>query len=160
MRPPRFTGLAFARDPLRTLEWVASKGDAATFRFGLARTRLLAHPEAVREVLVGRQRDFRGLAFEAVRRVIGDGLIQVQGEQHRKQRRTLQPAFHRDRLPGYGVVMARHAERWAAARRDGETLALREEMVALTLAIVGEALFGDADAAAVDDVRALSLIHI
>jgi cytochrome P450 len=146
--------LAFPRDPLGTLAAAAAGGDAPVVWAGPVRLRLLAHPEAVREVLVTRQRDFRGLAFEATRRLVGDSVIQAQGDAHRRQRRVLQPAFHRERLPGYGAVMAAHAERWAAARHEGEVLAVREEMVALTLGIVGEALFGDADAAAVDDVRA------
>jgi cytochrome P450 len=145
---------AFLRDPLAALVAAAATGDAPQLRLGPVRVRLLVHPEAVREVLVTRQRDFRGLAFEAVRRIAGDGVIQVQGDAHRRQRRVLQPAFHRERLAGYGAVMSSHAARWAAARHEGETLALRESMVALTLAIVGESLFGDADAAAVDDVRA------
>lgn len=151
-RPP--SRLAFLRDPLAALLAAAATGDAPQLRLGPARVRLLVHPEAVREVLVTRQRDFRGLAFEAVRRIAGDGVIQVQGDAHRRQRRVLQPAFHRERLARHGEVMAAHAGRWAEARHDGETLAVRESMVALTLAIVGEALFGDADAAAVDDVRA------
>ena len=142
------------RDPLAALAAAAATGDAPRLWLGPARVRLLAHPDAVREVLVARQRDFRGLAFEAVRRIAGDGVLQAQGEAHRRQRRVLQPAFHRERLAAYGDVMVAHAARWADARHEGETLALREAMVALTLAIVGEALFGDADAAAVDDVRA------
>ncbi|HZF67777.1 MAG TPA: cytochrome P450, partial [Gemmatirosa sp.] len=105
MRLLRFSPLAFRRDPLGTLAALAAeRGDAPRFWAGPVRLRLLAHPEAVREVLVTRQRDFRGLAFEAVRRVIGDGLLQAQGDAHRRQRRVLQPAFHRDRLPRYGLV--------------------------------------------------------
>lgn len=154
-RPPRFRSpLAFLRDPLRALAEAARTGDVPRVRLGPARVRLLVHPETVREVLVTRQRDFRGLAFEAVRRIAGDGVLQVQGEAHLRQRRVLQPAFHRERLTRYGDVMMAHAQRWTASRGDGEIISLRESMVALTLSIVGEALFGDADAAAVDDVRA------
>lgn len=153
-RPPRLLPLAFRRDPLGTLEALAAMGDATAVRVATARVRLLAHPDAVREVLVTRQRDVEGLAFEAVRRIIGEGVLQAQGEAHRRQRRVLQPAFHRARLAAHGDVMAAHAVRWVESRRDGEILPLRATMVALTLAIVGGALFGDADAAAVDDVRA------
>lgn len=145
---------AFLRDPLGALVAAAATGDAPRLQLGPARVRLLAHPDAVREVLVARQRDFRGLAFEAVRRIAGDGVLQAQGDAHRRQRRVLQPAFHRERLGRYGQVMASHAVRWADGVQHGQQLPLRESMVALTLAIVGEALFGDADAAAVDDVRA------
>ncbi len=147
------TPFAFLRDPLGALTAAAATGDTPRLLLGPARVRLLVHPEAIREVLVSRQRDVRGLAFEAVRRITGDGVLQVQGDAHRRQRRVLQPAFHRERLARHGEVMTAHATRWAAARHDGELLPLREAMVGLTLAIVGEALFGDADAAAVDDVR-------
>ena len=143
----------FLQDPLGALVAAAATGDAPRLQLGPARVRLLAHPDAVREVLVARQRDFRGLAFEAVRRITGDGVLQVQGDVHRRQRRVLQPAFHRERLARYGHIMTAHAARWSDGIRHGEVLPLRESMVALTLAIVGEALFGDADAAAVDDVR-------
>lgn len=146
--------LRFLRDPLGALTAAAATGDAPRLQLGPARVRLLAHPDAVREVLVARQRDFRGLAFEAVRRIAGDGVLQVQGDAHRRQRRVLQPAFHRERLGRYGAIMTAHAARWADRVTPGEMLPLRESMVALTLGIVGEALFGDADAAAVDDVRA------
>lgn len=146
--------LGFIRDSLGTLSAAAATGDAPRLLLGPARVRLLVQPNAVREVLVTQQRNFRGLAFEAVRRIAGDGVLQVQGDAHRRQRRVLQPAFHRERLTSYGDVMVAHANRWNAARHNGEVLALREQMVALTLGIVGEALFGDADAAAVDDVRA------
>jgi cytochrome P450 len=150
---PTRSRLAFLRDPLAALAAAAATGDAPRLWLGPARVRLVAHPEAVREVLVTRQRDFRGLAFEAARRIAGDGVLQAQGEAHRRQRRVLQPAFHRERFGHHGAVMSAQAARWAAARHDGETLPLRAAMIALTLGIVGEALFGDADAAAVDDVR-------
>lgn len=151
---PSRSPLAFLRDPLAALGAAAATGDAPRLWLGPVRVRLLVHPDAVRQVLVARQRDFSGLAFEAVRRIAGDGVIQVQGDAHRRQRRVMQPAFHRERLARYGEVMTTHAARWSDSLHDDETLAVREAMVALTLGIVGESLFGDADAAAVDDVRA------
>jgi cytochrome P450 len=51
--------------------------------------------------------------------------------------------------------MVAHARRWADARRAGEVLPLREAMMQLTLDVVGETMFGAADAAAAGDVREL-----
>lgn len=148
--------LAFRRDPLAYLTALArTHGDVVRVRVGPARIWLLAHPEQVQEVLVTHQRRFHGLAFEAVRRIVGDGVLSAQGEAHRRQRRAVQPAFHRPRLPDYAAVMVAHARRWTDARRPGEVLALREAMMQLTLDVVGETMFGAADAAAADDVRAL-----
>jgi cytochrome P450 len=53
----------------------------------------------------------------------------------------VQPAFHKQRLAGYAETMiaygARARERW----RDGETLAMDQEMMRLTLAVVAKTLF-------------------
>ena len=53
----------------------------------------------------------------------------------------MQPAFHHQRIKGYGEVMVEHAARTSARWRDGETLDVAQEMTRLTLAIVGRTLF-------------------
>jgi cytochrome P450 len=72
---------------------------------------------------------------------LGQGLLTSEGEFHRRQRRLAQPAFHRARIASYANVMTDYAaqvrERW----HDGETLDISEEMMRLTLAIVGKTLF-------------------
>jgi cytochrome P450 len=148
--------LAARRDPLAYLQRLAREhGDVVRVRFGPARLWLLSHPELVKDVLVTHHRRFRGLAFEAGKRVIGNGLLTAQGDAHRRQRRLVQPAFHRDRMSAYGDVMAAHARRWRDARHPGERLPLRAAMVELTLGIVGETMFGADQADAIDDVQAL-----
>jgi len=157
--PGRYPGahlVAFGRDPLGFVTRVArTYGDVAHGRLGRQSLYLLSHPDHVQDVLVTAQRRFTGLAFEASRRITGGGLLSAQGAEHRRRRRLVQPAFHRERFTAYGAAMAAHARQWCDGQRDGVAVAVRPAMRRLTLAIVGETMFGAADAGAADDVGAL-----
>jgi cytochrome P450 len=146
--------LAFRRDSLGLVTRVAREyGDIAHATLGWKHLYLLNHPDYVRDVLVTHHRRFTGLAFEAAKRIIGEGLLSAQGEAHRRQRRLVQPAFHRDRLPAYGSTMVAHAQRWRDRQHDGAVVAVRPEMRRLTLGIVGETMFGSTDGTTADEVR-------
>ncbi|HYW31749.1 MAG TPA: cytochrome P450 [Gemmatimonas sp.] len=118
-------------------------GDAVGFSVGSERYVLLNHPELIRDVLVTNQRSFhKGRALEQARRVLGNGLLTSEGDFHLRQRRLVQPAFHRDRIAGYGAAMVACAERTRARWTDGTVLDMHAEMMRLTLAVVGKTLFG------------------
>jgi cytochrome P450 len=53
----------------------------------------------------------------------------------------VQPAFHRDRLAGYTEIMADAARRAVDSWQPGETRVVEDDMQALAVTIVGEALF-------------------
>jgi cytochrome P450 len=148
--------LAFRRDSLGFVTRLARRyGDIVHGRLGRRHLYLLNHPDYVKDVLVTYHRRFTGLAFEAGKRLTGEGLLSAQGEAHRRQRRLVQPAFHHDRLPGYGAAMVAHARRWRDAQRDGAVMAIRAEMRRLTLGVVGETMFGATDGTTADEVREL-----
>src|SRR5205085_7639304 len=90
------------------------------------------------------------------------GLLTSEAEFHRRQRRLAQPAFHHKRSQAYATGMAeygaRHRERW----QDGQTLDVAQEMMGLTLAIVGKTLFdADVEGEAKEIGRALSdIMHM
>ena len=93
-------------------------GDVVPVRLGRNRGLLIYHPDAIEEVLVTRNRDFlksRGLRL--LRGLIGDGLFVSEGDFWLRQRRLMQPAFHRQRVSAYGEIMAAYAARQAAAWR-------------------------------------------
>src|SRR5207237_1572056 len=60
---------------------------------------------------------------------------------HLRQRRLVQPAFHRDRIARYAEVMVERAQRTSARWRDGEELDIHHEMMRLTLEVVAKTLF-------------------
>jgi cytochrome P450 len=150
---------AFRRDPLSFLERVArTYGDVAHFRFGKIDVYLLSHPDHVRDVLVTHHRNFiKSRALQRARVLLGQGLLTSEGEFHLRQRRMIQPSFHRDRITGYAEVMCEYAERHSGRWRDGERVDMSREMMRLTLAIAGKTLLGaDVEGEADDIGRALT----
>jgi cytochrome P450 len=118
-------------------------GPAARFRLFNERFLLLCDPALINEVLVTKQDSFRkGRALEGARDFLGDSLLVSEGTEHLRQRRLIQPAFHRGRIAGYARVMAERAAQWRDARRAGEEIDIAVEMNHLTLDVVGETLFG------------------
>ena len=76
---------------------------------------LVFHPDAIEELLVARNRDFiKSPGVRLLRPVLGDGLLLSEGDTWLRQRRLVQPAFHRQRVAAYGEVMATFAERHVA----------------------------------------------
>lgn len=137
---------SFSRDPLKFLARMAREyGDVVRFRAGPQRVFLLNHPDYVRDVLVTHHGRFiKGRALQRAKRLLGEGLLTSEGEFHRRQRRLALPAFHRQHINAYGEVMAGFAAKTSARWRDGATLDVSDEMMRLTLAVVGKTLF-DAD---------------
>lgn len=132
------------RDPLGFLQHLARDyGDLVGFRVMGQPAFLLAHPDYIREVLVTRQTNFtKSPALQRAKRLLGDGLLTGEGENHLRRRRVLQPAFYRDRLQSYSQTITAFAvqarERW----QPGEPIDVLSEMMRLTLLIVAESLFG------------------
>jgi cytochrome P450 len=121
---------------------------------------LLSHPDLVRELLVVQSRSVeKGPALLTAGVLMGQGLLTLPGALHKPRRRLVNPSFHHGRIAGYAEVMTATADTWDrrwATRRPGETVDLAQEMSALTLEIVGRALFGAELAGETDDVyRAL-----
>jgi len=127
------------------LESARTYGDVSHYRLGLMHVFLIAHPDLIRDVMVTHQHELlKGYGLKWAKQFLGEGLLTSEGEFHTRQRRLSQPAFHRQRIAGYADVMAGYAVRRRESWRDGQSLDLSQEMMQLTLAIVGKALF-DAD---------------
>jgi cytochrome P450 len=146
LRYPFANWLSLRRNPLAFLEGLARDyGDVSRFRLGPVFVYLVNDPELIRSVLITRADAYhKGRALERAKRLLGEGLLTSEEFVHLRQRRLMQPAFHRERISGYGETMVRYAERATDRWRAGETIDVHREMVSLTLAIVGKTLF-DAD---------------
>jgi cytochrome P450 len=140
-----FTGAvaAFRRDQLGFYEaCFRDYGDVVETTMGPFRMLLIYHPDAIDELLVARNRDFvKSPGVRLLRPLLGDGLLLSEGDTWLRQRRLVQPAFHRQRVAGYGEVMAAYAARHVAGWRDGAVVELYAEMMSVTQAIVGKTLF-------------------
>jgi cytochrome P450 len=135
-------------------------GDVVYFRMGFEDVYLVSDPELIRQVLVTDHKNFlKGRGLERVKRLLGDGLLTSEKEQHLRQRRMMQPAFHRERIAEFARQMGAEAERTMAGWRDGQEVDIAKEMGLLTLRIVGKTLFGsDVDAVADEVSRSLTAL--
>jgi cytochrome P450 len=152
-RVPILTFIAFRRSPIEFLTRAKRQcGDVVHFRFGPQAVFFLNHPDLIKEVLTTHDQCFaKGRGLERAKRLLGEGLLTSEGAFHRRQRRLSQPAFHRQRVQAYGAVMTGYAEEQQRSWKEGATLEIDQEMMRLTLAIVGKTLFdtdlsGDAEA--------------
>jgi cytochrome P450 len=135
--------LKFRRDPLKLLAELADQhGDVVRFKMGPLIIYLINNPEYIKDVLVTNNRNFvKSRGLEMAKKFLGEGLLTSEGEFHRRQRRLTQPAFHRQRINAYAEVMVEYADRARQRWQDGQTLNIAQEMMQLTLAIVGKTLF-------------------
>src|SRR5262249_52992746 len=58
------------------------------------------------------------------------------------QRRVIGQAFHPDRFPAYGDIIAEQTEQAAQNWQDGQTVDLTADLMRLTLGVIGKTLFG------------------
>ena len=109
------------------------------------KTIFINHPDLIEEVLVTNARRYsKGRVLRANKHVFGEGLLTSEGEFWLRQRRLAQPAFHRARIASYAATMVEYSQRLLETWRDGEERDAHQEMMRLTLQIVGKTLF-DAD---------------
>src|SRR6476646_8789447 len=131
------------RDPLVFFTSLArTYGDVVGYRMAGERLFLISDPQHIKDVLVTHNRNFtKSRGLERTKRILGNGLLTSEGAFHLRQRRLMQPAFHRDRVAGYGDLMVGYADRMRRSWTDGATLDIAREMNRLTLSIVGRTLF-------------------
>jgi cytochrome P450 len=149
--------LEFGRDPLALFQRAREHGDVVRIRFGPFHFYLLNSPSAVRQALVGEARKLgKGLNFGRAKRLIGNGLVMSEGESHLRQRRLMQPAFHRTEIARYAGTMRDVAVPRISAWPDGGTLALDREMRSITLTVLTRTLLSsDIGADAIDEIERL-----
>jgi cytochrome P450 len=137
------------RDMLGFLSGLAREhGDVARVLMGSVELFLLSDPELIRNVLVRDHANFvKSRALEMSKLVLGEGLLTSEDPLHKRQRRLMQPAFHRQAIQSYAQAMTSYAQRWHSrweelgARGSAVEVDMHEEMMGLTLAIVGRTLF-------------------
>lgn len=144
--PQRFPGqalFAFRRDPIAYLRKAAADhGDVVRLPLTRQPLFLINHPDYIKDIFVTSQKQFKkGRGLERAKKLLGDGLLTSEDPYHLRQRRLIQPAFHRQRIAAYGEQMTRYADKTSAGWGNGETRDMAEEMLHLALAIVGKTLF-------------------
>jgi cytochrome P450 len=123
-------------------------GDISTFKLITLPVIVINHPDYVQRVLQKNHMNYDKdvFLFNVSKTFLGNGLVtSVGGESWLRQRRLMQPAFHRQRIADMGSLITNATvqllERWNVKAQQDQILNVEEEMTELTLKIVGETLF-------------------
>jgi len=135
------------RDPVGLLMRTARDyGGIARLKLGPQVAFLISKPDYLKRVYLDHSKNYlkQTKAWKIFQLIFGQGLLTSEGELWRKQRRLMQPGFHRERIAGFVALMgratARMLEEWE--RADAREIDVASEMMKLTLEIVGESLLG------------------
>jgi cytochrome P450 len=108
---------------------------------------LVLHPAYVEHVLVRNQHNYRkGKVFDGpIGLITGNGLLTSDGDFWRRQRKLMQPSFHRQALSRFAATMVAETEayfeQWDTRARQSEAFDVARDMALLTLNIAGLTLF-------------------
>src|SRR5215211_8736216 len=121
---------------------------------------LVTNPDYVKYILQDNHKNYiRGRSVETGRVLLGNGLPLIDGDFWLRERRMLQPAFHRERLGKLTNTMtdiiSRSMQDWAGKAKQTQILDLDDEMMQLTLTVIIKSMFSGAEI----DEKIQSLSH-
>ncbi len=134
------------RDPLVFMDKIFRQyGDIVHLRFFKMHVYAIAHPDGIKHALQENHRNYtKSFDYQILARLLGNGLVTSEGELWLRQRRLMQPMFHKQKIAAFGAMMAECSaemlERWEPRAKSGEAFDATAEMMRLTLQIVGRAL--------------------
>ncbi len=120
---------------------------------------LVTNPDYVKYILQDNYKNYvRGRSVETGRVLLGDGLPLIDGDFWLRERRMLQPAFHREHLGKLAetitAVIDTFMQDWSVKAKQNQVLDLDDEMMRLTLTAIIKSMFSSP----IDD-RIPSLSH-
>ncbi|MCB9676259.1 MAG: cytochrome P450 [Alphaproteobacteria bacterium] len=135
---------AFRSDALGAVRNLAAHGPLVRYRVAHHEFVLVTDPEATHQVFVSGAYVKSPLMYDKLGLLLGDGLINIDGDLWKRMRAIAQPAFHPSRIQGFAGIMRDRsidAVESIRARADGP-IDIVSEMQALTLRIIAETMFG------------------
>jgi enediyne biosynthesis protein E7 len=108
---------------------------------------VINHPDDVKRVMLTNHRNYtKGEGIDRVKILLGNGIMTSEGGFWRRQRRMMQPSFHRRVIDQFGKLIhevnQKYEARWTAAAASGEPVNVSEDTSELTLEIVLRSIFG------------------
>ncbi|GGU40087.1 bifunctional albaflavenone monooxygenase/terpene synthase [Streptomyces daghestanicus] len=134
-------GPQLVRDPLGFMARLRDDGDVVRIRLGPKTVYAVTAPHLTGALALSPDYIIAGPLWESLESLLGkEGVATANGPMHRRQRRTIQPAFRLDAIPAYGPVMAEEAyalvERW----RSGQVLDVTTESFRVAVRISARCL--------------------
>ncbi|MFK0114374.1 cytochrome P450 [Streptomyces sp. NPDC090994] len=134
-------GLKLVRDPLAFMDQLRDHGDVVRIRLGPKTVYAVTAPHLTGALALSPDYVIAGPLWESLESLLGkEGVATANGPTHRRQRRTIQPAFRLDAIPAYGPVMAEEA--YALVRRwsSGQVLDITSESFRVAVRISARCL--------------------
>jgi len=108
---------------------------------------VINHPDDIKRVLLSNHRNYtKGEGMDRVKILLGNGIMTSEGDFWRKQRRMMQPSFHRRVIDQFSALIRnvndKFAVRWADKAARAEAVNLSDDASELTLEIVLRSIFG------------------
>ena len=129
--------------PIRLFEHLLKTyGNIAHYRFLGTPIVFINDPDYIREILVNQSSSF--VKERTVRRMkvlLGEGLITSDDPIHKRQRRIVAPAFHRQRIAAYGDQIVACADSQQRSWRPNQHIDIAAANMQLSLEIVARTLF-------------------
>lgn len=141
----------FLRDPFGFLmQSRETHGDVYTLNLGFMKMVICNHPRHAQHLLRDHAYNYTkgGALWQSIRSLVGNGLVVSEGDFWLRQRRLMQPQFHRRRLAGLTNLMVAAIQEaldtWETASTSGQPLSLAPALSQLTMRVVVKTLFGTA----------------
>jgi len=149
--PREPVNIAFAGDVIaRLMEMLEAYGDLYRFENPLTRSHVyvLSHPEHAKQVLINHYKSFvKGFGIDRVKILLGHGIMTSEGDFWHRQRRMIQPAFHRTILSRFLPMVRRKnlelREKWRAVAAQGGEIDVDADTSVMTLALVLDSIFSE-----------------
>ncbi|MFF4018194.1 cytochrome P450 [Streptomyces sp. NPDC001843] len=134
-------GWKLVRDPLAFMARLRDHGDVVRLKLGPKTVYAVTTPELTGALALSTDYIIAGPLWESLEGLLGhEGVATANGSLHRRQRRTVQPAFRLDAIPAYGPVMEEEAHALTERWRPGETLDCTSEAFRVAVRVAARCL--------------------
>ncbi|KOU67605.1 cytochrome P450 [Streptomyces sp. MMG1533] len=134
-------GWKLARDPLGFMARLRDHGDVVRLKLGPKTVYAVTAPALTGALALSSDYIISGPLWESLEGLLGkEGVATANGPTHRRQRRTIQPAFRLDAIPAYGPIMEEEAHALTERWKTGETVDCTSESFRIAVRIAARCL--------------------
>ena len=134
-------GWRLVRDPLAFMSRLRDHGDVVRLSLGPKEVYAVTTPALTGAMALSPDYIIAGPLWESLEGLLGkEGVATANGPQHRRQRRTIQPAFRLDAIPAYGPIMEEEAHALAERWQPGETVDCTSESFRVAVRVAARCL--------------------
>ncbi|MFJ5264014.1 cytochrome P450 [Streptomyces sp. NPDC088387] len=134
-------GLKLVRDPLGFMARLREHGDVVRLKLGPKTVYAVTTPDLTGALALNPNYKIDGPLWESLEGLLGkEGVATANGPRHRRQRRTIQPAFRLDAIPAYGPIMEEEAHALTERWQPGDTIDCTGESFRVAVRIAARCL--------------------